>query len=299
MNVNIKTMNQTYKTLLIDGSFLAHQSYAVLRMLKNKSGLRTGMIYGFLNTLNALVKEYKPYTIVVFWECYEQCFRKSIYSEYKKGRKRPESGFITQTMLLMKLLDLYGIDQYTSKHAEADDLIANYVTGEDVNKPVLIFSGDKDILQLVREDVHVLARKKINKKTVNVLYDSKKVKDEYGIEPYDLDMLFAIVGDSVDNISGIPKYGYKKTMKLLNTIGTLDDITWGREEWDIFYRNMQLITLPSVMYTKDDVERPNITNIEGDEQSIFEELGFKKFLENPDYLKPLKTFKSNVNKMWS
>ena len=208
-----------YDTLLVDGSYLAHRSFDAPYKLITSKGRDSTMIHSFVRTLNSLYKQFKPNHIIVAWESPgTPSWRRELYSAYKRGRGRLNSQFIYQLNDIQKLLFLFDIIQYSAPNNEADDVLAAYMKSNGYCENVLIYTVDKDIMQLVTDGCHIF-----NDKTKEI-FDISKVKEKYGVYPNQIPDLLAIVGDKSDNIEGIEGYGYKKAVKILENYGFIEHI---------------------------------------------------------------------------
>ena len=204
-----------YKTMIVDGPFLAHRSHRAPYRLTTNTGLDATMIHGFIRALNARRKQFEPERIIIAWESHGTVsWRKRIYPNYKSTRMLTGK-FVSTLNDLKMLLYLFGVEQYYSPENEADDVIANFVMS-DIEKPVLIFTSDKDLMQLADKDCHVFDGKEI--------FTIDKVKEKFGVHPRYLPDYLSLVGDSVDNIEGIKGIGHKKAIEIINSgdYGDLD-----------------------------------------------------------------------------
>ena len=196
-----------YKYLIVDGPYLAHRSFGAPYKLSTTTGLDATMIHSFIRTLNSLRKKFNPQEIIVAWESYgTSSWRKEMQPDYKpNGGTSITRQYIDESIDLQLLLYLFGVKQYYASHNEADDVIANLVFS--TNENVLIFTVDKDMMQLVEDYVHVYNGEEI--------FDEKKVKEKYKVEPFQIPDYLAIVGDTSDNIKGIQGYGPVRASKIL------------------------------------------------------------------------------------
>jgi len=203
------------KNLIIDGPFLAHRSYGGKFRLSTSTGLDSTLIYGFLQSYRAVKNKFNPDNIVIAWESkHPGCWRSDVYPKYKQNRPSTNPDYITYQTDLQLIMHLLGIKQYMSRNSEADDVIARLV--DEFKGPTIIFANDKDMMQLVNEDVNVWTGKE--------LFDKQKVIEKYGVEPYQIPDLLAIAGDSSDNIPGIANYGEKKAINLLTQYQVVENI---------------------------------------------------------------------------
>jgi len=203
--------------MIVDGPYLAHRSYSAPYKLTTKDGKDATMIHSFMRSLNAVYKKVKPKETIVAWESHgTTSWRREIYPAYKPS-KSIDIQYVNQLKDVQILLYLFGVKQYTAPKNEADDVIAKLVK---INKHnTIIFTVDKDIMQLVNDNCHVF-----NDKTKEI-FDISKVKEKFGIYPFQIPDLLAIVGDKADNIEGIEGYGYKKSIKILKEYGMIESIS--------------------------------------------------------------------------
>jgi DNA polymerase-1 len=207
---------------LVDGHALAYRShFAFIRNpLSNSQGHPTSAIYGLTNYLLRLKKEYKcPYLAVVF-DSPVPTFREAIYAEYKANREEMPSDLKLQMPLLFKLVEYLNISHIRQDGLEADDIIATLTRrAEAQGFKVFIVTRDKDLMQLVSDNVHMLAPE-----TGGGLeeFDARKVKEKMGVEPSMIRDLLTLTGDASDNIPGVMGVGPKTAVKILETAGSLD-----------------------------------------------------------------------------
>jgi DNA polymerase I len=207
-----------YDLLIIDGSYLAHKSYDAPYRLTTNNGRDATMIHSFMRSLNALNKQFKPNQIIVTWESPGTTqWRKQANRLYKKGRARLDKQYVYQQKDLQRMLCLFDILQYKSNGNEADDVMAKLTTVNSDNN-ILIYTVDKDIMQLVNDKHHIYSDRE------KKVFDIQAVKDKYGVYPHQIPDLLAIVGDKSDNIEGIEGYGYKKAIKLLEQYDIIEQI---------------------------------------------------------------------------
>ena len=215
------------KIILVDGNSLMFRSYYATaytgNLMKNSSGLFTNAIFGFCNMLTKLKEEEYDYIFVAF-DAGKHTFRHQAYKDYKGGRKAMPEEFKVQIPYIKKYLDILNIKHVEMDEYEADDLIASvselaFKNGMDEIKVV---SGDKDLLQLVRGNVHVT----LTKKGITDLDDYTKDNfyEKMGFNPSQVPDYKGLVGDSSDNLPGIKGIGEKTALKLLNEYKTLENL---------------------------------------------------------------------------
>ncbi len=218
--------------LLVDGPWVAHRSYLipVYRRLTNSKGEDTTMIYAFFKSLNKIVREHKPDDIIITWESHPTpSWRKKILPTYKPS-KPMKPAYFYQLNTIQNLLYNNGVPQFFSPTNEADDCIAALIK----NKPTKIYTIDKDIMQLIDDDIPVEVI--TGKKT----YREADVVEKFDIIPKQIPLYLALVGDTSDNIPGIPKIGAKKAVKIIESF---EDNILTEEQLALAYVYKQLTTL--------------------------------------------------------
>jgi len=234
--------------IIIDGNQLACKCYFSLSPLTNSSGKRTETIYGFLGSFKKYIKTYQDNDTHIFvtWDGGNDK-RKSIFPDYKAGRKKFEDAFYEQLDSLRKILKCIGIKQYHIKSVEADDLIGTLTfKSRKKGKKVLIISSDHDFEQLISRHVKVIHT--IGKKTV--IKDEQFVLDNYGITPNRLSEVMALTGDPTDNIPGIEGIGDKTAAKLVLANGSLKNIIDNPDDLKIFNKSGLVVDAKSNLKQK-------------------------------------------------
>jgi len=213
------------RVYLVDGSALAYRSYFAFvgRPLLNSKGENTSAAYGVANTLLKLLREEKPDYISVVFDSRVPTFRHKLFTEYKANRQKMPEEMRNQFPRILELVGAIGLNIVEVEGFEADDVmgtLAKRLTREGVE--VVLVSGDKDFLQLVGEDVRVLNPGKAGEDPVWV--DRKQVEERFGVEPEQVVDVLALMGDSSDNIPGVPGIGPKTAAKLVSKYGSLEEI---------------------------------------------------------------------------
>ncbi|MBO6158772.1 MAG: DNA polymerase I [Firmicutes bacterium] len=219
-----QTLNQTKKVLLVDGHSIANRAFYGLPLLSNSQGIHTNAILGFFNILFKTIDEVDPDLLAVAFDLKAPTFRHKTYSAYKGTRSAMPAELLEQIPLIQKLLQSAGIPLLMKEGFEADDLlgtIAKTKGKEGMN--VLILSGDRDLLQLVDEKITLLIPKTKGGTTVTEVYHPGEVEEKYGVSPYGYLQMKALMGDSSDNIPGVPSIGEKTASKIIQAYGTLDE----------------------------------------------------------------------------
>ena len=212
------------KIILVDGNNLMFRSYYATayngNFMNNSKGFPTNALFGFTNMMNKIIKEENPEYIIVAFDM-GKTFRHEKYEGYKDGRVETPNELKIQFPLAKKLLTAMGIKYYETEGFEADDIIGTFSKYCDHNDyKGLIVSSDKDLLQLINEDVDI----KLLKQKDYIRYNVESFKADYGIEPINIIDLKALMGDSSDNIPGVKGVGEKTALKLLQQYQTLDGI---------------------------------------------------------------------------
>lgn len=211
------------KLVMIDGNSLLFRAYYALPLLHNDSGVYTNAIYGFTNIILNILEEEKPTHMLVAFDAGKTTFRHSTYKDYKGGRQKTPPELSEQFPLARKLLKAFNIPQYELDLYEADDIIGTLsLEGDKKDWDVKVISGDQDLLQLVSDHVTV----DLTKKGVSdvVSYTPSSMKEEMELTPSQIIDLKALMGDSSDNIPGVPGVGVKRATNLLKEYQTLDNI---------------------------------------------------------------------------
>lgn len=210
---------ETPEVYLIDGSAYIYRAYHAIRPLRNSAGLPTHAVYGFATILRRILREKQPKCLAVAWDTRGPVFRHRMYPDYKANRPPMPEDLVPQIPYIHQLVDAYNILSMKHEDQEADDLIASAVhrlTGNGCR--VVIVSGDKDLLQLVNDQVTLWDPMS------DTIMDSAAVEEKYGVSTEQLLDYMALVGDSADNVPGVPGVGPKTAQKLIATYGTLENL---------------------------------------------------------------------------
>ncbi|KRF03910.1 DNA polymerase I [Paenibacillus sp. Soil766] len=211
------------KLIIIDGNSIAFRAFYALPLLSNSSGLHTNAVYGFTTMLLKLIEEEKPTHFLVAFDAGKITFRHTEYAEYKGGRAKTPTELSEQFPLIKELLKAFKIPQFELSGYEADDIIGTMTKAADAKgEKVLLVSGDKDMLQLASEQVTVA----ITRKGISEMdrFDPEAIKEKYGLTPNQIIDLKGLMGDTSDNIPGIPGVGEKTALKMLHDFGTVEEV---------------------------------------------------------------------------
>lgn len=212
------------KIVIIDGNSLINRAYyAMQRPMITKDGIYTQGIYGFINMLQKIEKDYEPEYISVAFDLKAPTFRHLEYDQYKAGRKPMPPELVMQMPLLKDVLHAMNIKTLELEGFEADDIIGTVSrVAEETEIEPLIITGDKDALQLASDKTKVI----ITKKGISEfeVFDNEKMKEVYGLTPMQFIDLKGLMGDSSDNIPGIPGVGEKTGLALLEQFGSIENL---------------------------------------------------------------------------
>jgi DNA polymerase I len=210
------------KYIIVDGSSLIHRAFYALPTMTTSSGYFTNAIFGFTNMIIKLVADLKPAGVVVAFDKGKHTFRNDDYSEYKAQRKPTPSELSEQFPAAREVLDALGITVLELAGFEADDIMGTLAAQATADQEFLIVTGDRDALQLVNEYVHVLLTKKGISEFEEV--DPIAMTFNYGFTPAQVIEMKGLMGDTSDNIPGIPGVGEKTAKKLIADFGSIDGV---------------------------------------------------------------------------
>ena len=209
--------------VILDGSSLMYRAFYALPPLTDSQGRPTNAIFGFSNMLTKLLGELQPDKLVIAFDKGRTTFRTERYAEYKGTRDKTPEELLAQIPLLHEFAAAFGISFIEKERYEADDIIGTLaVKAAGAGHEVMVVTGDRDALQLVRPNLKVL----LTKKGISELkeYDEAAFQEEYGFEPIKLIDLKGLMGDTSDNIPGVPGVGPKTASKLLLEYGSLEEV---------------------------------------------------------------------------
>lgn len=274
--------------ILVDGSSYLFRAYHALPPLTTKSGQPTGAIYGVVNMIRRLIKDYKPTRMAVVFDSKEKNFRHALYESYKANRVVMPDDLQNQIAPLYDLIRAMGLPLVMIPGIEADDIIGTFAhRAKNEGLFTLISTGDKDFAQLVEDNILL-----INTMSQDI-YDRDRVIEKFEVPPEGIIDYLALIGDSVDNIPGIRNVGPKTALKWLNTYGSLDNIIEHaaeiqgkvgeslREHLDKLPLFRELVTINIHLPLKERLEDfvinpPDVEKL----KSLFTELEFKTWLRD-------------------
>jgi DNA polymerase I len=283
---------KTNKLVLVDGNSIAYRAFFALPLLNNDKGVYTNAVYGFTQMLLKILEDEKPSHMLVAFDAGKTTFRHKTFGEYKGGRQKTPPELSEQFPFIRQLLDAFKIKRYELENYEADDIIGTLAShAADGNWDVKVFTGDKDLLQLVTPDVEVvLTRKGI---TEVESYTVEQVNERYGITPDQIIDMKGLMGDPSDNIPGVPGVGEKTAIKLIKEYGSVEKVLESIQQISgaklkerlTENKDQALMSKELATITKEAPIELGLddTNYEGYETSsvfpLFKELGFQSLLE--------------------
>ena len=216
---------ESKRLFLIDGMSHIYRAYYAIRGLSNSRGLPTNAVYGFTSMLRKLIEEQKPDYIGVAFDLEGPTVRHEKFESYKATRKPMPDDLTQQLPYIRRVCDVFRVPVITYQGYEADDIIGT-LARQAVHRgmTVMVVTSDKDMLQLVSEQVSVIDPMK-----ENLVYDPGKVVEKMGVNPEQVPDLLGLWGDTVDNIPGAPGIGEKGAKELIRTYGTLEECL---RNWD-------------------------------------------------------------------
>lgn len=283
------------KLMILDGNSIVNRAYYGVRPLNAPDGTPTNAIYGFVAILQRLLEEQQPQAVCVSFDLKAPTFRHQQYEAYKAQRKGMPEELAAQMPVLKEVLDAMGIRRYELEGYEADDILGTAAAiCERSGWDCVIVTGDKDSLQLITDTTSVCNVKTRMGQTDTVLYTPERFQEEYGFAPPLMVDLKALMGDSSDNIPGVPGVGEKTAMDLVQRYGEIKDIyenldsleikegvrkklAQGRESAEMSYWLATIIRdVPLDFKPEDNLWDKNYTDAL---YGIFKRLGFNKFIE--------------------
>jgi len=279
---------QTPQLILVDGSSYLYRAFYVpqLKRMATASGQPTGAVFGVVNMLKSLQTDYPDSEIVVIFDAKGKNFRHELYTDYKANRPSMPDELRSQVEYVHRSVRAMGLPLIAMPGVEADDVIGTYARqAEELGKTILVATGDKDLAQIVTDNVNLIDTMK------KVIYDHAGVVEKYGVRADQIIDYLTLIGDTSDNIPGVPKVGPKTAVKWLDQHGSLDEIV--KHADDIggkvgeYFRDF----IPQLALSKDlvtircelDVDPPLATLAKGQVNEaelieIYTELQFKKWL---------------------
>ena len=222
------------KLMILDGNSIINRAFYGIRMLNAPDGTPTNAVYGFLSTFRRVFDLAQPQAVCVAFDVHAPTFRHEQYALYKAQRKPMPEELAVQMPLLKQTLDYMGVRRLELAGWEADDLLGTVARRcEAAGWTCDVVTGDKDSLQLITDSTHVFNVKTRMGQTDTIEYTPERFREEYGFDPIRMIDLKALMGDSSDNIPGVPGIGEKTAKDLLVRFGTVADIYRDLDALDI------------------------------------------------------------------
>ena len=222
------------KLMILDGNSIINRAFYGIRMLNAPDGTPTNAVYGFLSTFRRVFDLAQPQAVCVAFDVHAPTFRHEQYALYKAQRKPMPEELAVQMPLLKQTLDYMGVRRLELAGWEADDLLGTVARRcEAAGWTCDVVTGDKDSLQLITDSTHVFNVKTRMGQTDTIEYTPERFREEYGFDPIRMIDLKALMGDSSDNIPGVPGIGEKTAKDLLVRFGTVADIYRNLDALDI------------------------------------------------------------------
>ena len=289
------------KIVLIDGHSILNRAFYGLPDLTNAEGLHTNAIYGFLTIMFKLLEEEKPEYLTVAFDVHAPTFRHKMYAEYKGTRKPMADELRQQVPVIKEVLHAMGVKTIECAGLEADDLIGTLSNRcENEGMEVTVISGDRDLLQLATEHVKIRIPKTKQGKTEIEDYYAKDVEERYQVTPKEFIDLKALMGDTADNIPGVPSIGEKTATKIITQYHSIeeahehvDELKPPRaskalsEHWDLAVLSKELATINVKADFPYELSEARLGNLYTEEAYIFfQKLEFKNLLSRFDVSAP-------------
>jgi DNA polymerase-1 len=279
------------KMLIVDGHAYAYRAFHAIRQLNSPTGFPTNAIYGFIKMASKMRAQLAPSHVVVIWDGGLAAERMAQHPEYKVQRAPMPAALESQMDGIFQYLEAARIASLCQEGVEADDWIASIALRAAAQMPVVIASADKDFMQLVSERIGLLNP---NDKTGKI-WNAEDVRIKTGIEPGQMVDWLALIGDSVDNIPGVPGVGPKTATELVNQFGSIDNMYARLGEVkseklrvvlegsaDIVRRNQRLIRLHThqaeLSFDQAAVRQPDVERL----KALYEQWGFRTMLTQLD-----------------
>ncbi len=284
-------MSDSKTLLLIDGHAVAYRAFFAIRNLSRSDGVPTNAVYGFIRMLEQMRQQWKPSHVCVVFDGGLAQERMDLLPEYKQQREPMPDDLRVQFDFINRFLSASGIHVELLEDQEADDVMATIAVGAASTGDVLIATSDKDMLQLVQDRIWIIPPTKSENRM-----GVQEVTGKTGVRPDQIAAWLALIGDTADNIGGVPGVGPKTAAKWLQTWDHLEGILSHREELptrfaevllshrDVVIRNLAMTTLKLDLPVGCDWNRWEVRPNNSDLLAFFKEMEFKSMaqaLESP------------------
>jgi DNA polymerase I len=278
------------RLFLIDGASYAYRSFYAIRNLSTSKGFPTNAIFGFLKSMKKLIDDFSPEYLIVTFDSKGPTFRHEKFKDYKIHRKPMPEELAEQLPGIKRVCAVMGVPLVAKQGYEADDLMATLgAKGAAEGLEVFIATGDKDMLQIVDENIKVLHTHR-----ENAIMDVAAVREKYGIDPAQIIDMLALAGDAADNIPGIPGIGDKTALSLVKefhdvegVLGNVEKISGARRKENILENagaarmSRELVVLDSNVPVELDLEGAKMSGPDTDELvKLYREFEFKGLLKS-------------------
>ncbi len=278
------------KLYLIDGSsYIFRAFYGIRQFLSNSKGLPTNALYGFTTMLSKVVRDEQPDYLAVVFDSKAKTFRHDMYPDYKANRDTPPEELAQQFPYFEPLVEAFNMVSLRQDGYEADDIIGTLAKmGEQAGMAVTIVSGDKDMMQLISPNVHMLDTMKDKR------FEKPEVIDKFGVPPDKVIEVMGLMGDASDNIPGVKGVGPKTATELIRKYGSIEELYKNIEEIDKIklkdkletdkdnaLLSRKLVTIDTEMSLDCKVEDLKMREPDtGKLRALYTEFEFKSLLEN-------------------
>ncbi|MCJ7705532.1 MAG: DNA polymerase I, partial [Desulfobacterales bacterium] len=211
-------MSTRPRLFLIDGSSYIYRAFYAIRHLSNSKGFPTNAIYGFTQMLLKVLKDHRPDYLAVVFDSKAPTLRSETYREYKANRPAMPEGLIPQIPYIKRIVEGYRIATLEMDGYEADDIIGTVAKGLESELDVVIITGDKDLLQLVSDQIQVYDTMKEKR------LGAEEVRQRFGVPPEQVVEVMGLAGDAIDNIPGVPGIGEKTAIELIKKFGSIENL---------------------------------------------------------------------------
>ncbi len=287
--------NQMKKLLLIDGhSIMFRAFYGMPAAMTAPDGTHTNAVYGFISILNRMIEETSPDYLACAFDLSAPTFRHKMYPEYKGTRSAAPEEFHEQVPLIRSILSDMGIPVLSEEGWEADDILGTLARqAEEQGVKVSLVSGDRDLLQIASDGTEIIIPKTKAGNTTYEHYGPEQVKEAFGVTPYEFIELKALMGDSSDNVPGLPGVGPKTALKILTQFGTIENahlhvdeikpkkaMEAMRDHYDQLMLSKTLVTIRTDAPVSFQEEEFRLSDIYNDKTfEDFRRLGFKSLMQ--------------------
>lgn len=210
---------------IVDGSNYIFRSYYAIPKSLSSNGIPTNAAYGFCIMIRKIIKDYNPKYLAIVFDTGKKTFRHEIYPKYKAHRPPSPNDLNLQFALIDDFVDAFNISKFRQIGFEADDIIGTLAKKLDSQgHPVVIATSDKDMMQLVSNNVSLLHEFRSGRENVKNIIKPENVKSKFGVSPEYVADILALTGDVSDNIPGVSGIGKKNAVKLVNEYGHIEEI---------------------------------------------------------------------------